>query len=87
MHLVDVLEEALQLAQSSGFEVRQEWLNEKGGGACRIGERCVLFVDLSLTAQEQLEQVVAALAGRGDLKFPPSSSSELRRLFGPDSPS
>ncbi len=81
MHLVDLLEEALGLAMNSGFDVRQEWLNENGGGACRIGQQRVLFVDLSLSAQEQLEQIVAALKQSGHLRIQPTNSLELKRLL------
>lgn len=77
MHSVDLLEEALRVAMNSGFEVRQEWLNEKGGGACRIGKRQVLFVDLSLTAQEQLEQVLAALRSAESLRTDGMTAREL----------
>ena len=81
MHLVDVLEEALGLAMNSGFEVRQEWLNENGGGACRIGQKRILFVDLSLTANEQLEQVVDSLKQSGNLRIQTTNSPELRMLL------
>lgn len=77
MHCVDQLEQALQIAMNSGFQVRQEWLNEKGGGACRIGDQKVLFVDLSLTAEEQLEQVVAALRTLDNLCLSNLQSSPL----------
>ena len=81
MHSVDLLEEALRVAMNSGFEVRQEWLNEKGGGACRIGKRQVLFVDLSLTAQEQLEQVLVALRSAESLRTDGMTSRELIQLL------
>ena len=61
MHSVDLLEEALKLAQEVGFDVRREWLGEATGGACRVGDKWVLSADLSLTAEEQLQQVTAAL--------------------------
>lgn len=77
MHSVDILEDALRLAMNSGVEVRQEWLNEKGGGLCRIGKRRVLFVDLSLTASEQLEQVLQNLRRMPQLNIDMSYSDEL----------
>ena len=61
VHSVDLLEEAIELANQIGFEVRHEWLDGSRGGTCRIGDRKLLFVDLSLTAAEQLEQVTGAL--------------------------
>ena len=81
MHSVDLLEEALSVAMDSGYEVRQEWLDEKGGGACRIGSRWILFVDLSLTAQEQLEQVVAALRKSDRCRLQSTNSQQLRQLL------
>lgn len=80
MHSVDLLEEAIRLAQNSGYEVRQEWLGERGGGVCRIGDKQVLFVDLSLTAQEQLDQIVDAL-GKSDPEIASSASLPLAKLF------
>ena len=79
MHSVDILDDALRLAMNSGVEVRQEWLNEKGGGLCRIGKRQVLFVDLSLTASEQLDQVLNDLRRMPQLNIDMSYSDELVR--------
>lgn len=81
MHSVDLLEEALQLAMNSGFEIRQEWMKEQGGGACRIGHRWILFVDLSLSAQEQLEQVIKALRETERYKLNSANSQELSDLL------
>ena len=61
MHSVDLLEEAQQVAEQAGFEIRRQWLGESLGGACRLGNRWVLFINLSLTADEQLQQVIQAL--------------------------
>lgn len=81
MHSVDLLEEALRLAMNSGFQIRQEWLSEQGGGLCRLGERWVLFVDLSLSAQEQLENVVRALRSNELCQVDDSISDTLRTLL------
>ncbi len=81
MHSVDVLEEALTLAMNSGVQVRQEWLQERGGGMCRVGQDWILFVDLSLTAQEQLEQVVQALREWGKCRIDASCSPQLERML------
>ncbi len=75
MHSIDVLEEAIGLAQMSGIEVRHEWLAESTGGICRIGTKQVLFVDLSLTAQEQLQQVIAGLR---QCQITPETETSLR---------
>lgn len=61
MHTIDLLEEALWIANQSGWQVRHEWLAGAAGGACRLGKSHLLFVDRSLTASEQLEQVIEGL--------------------------
>jgi hypothetical protein len=81
VHAVDLLDEAIRVAMDSGIEVRQEWLDERGGGACRIGRRQVLFLDLSQTAQEQLETIISSLRQTSDLRIDKSISSELKSLL------
>lgn len=61
MHTVELLEAALRLAATLGYDVRHEWLGGSGGGRCVLKGRQCLFVDLALTPDEQLERVVAAL--------------------------
>jgi hypothetical protein len=61
MHTVELLEQAIDAAQRLGYGVRHEWLGGSGGGACEFGGRKWIFVDLALSAAEQLDQVVAAL--------------------------
>jgi hypothetical protein len=81
MHSVDLLEEALDLARSAGFEVRDQWLGESRGGACRVGSKWILFVNLSLTAEEQLQGLIVDLR-RSQLPLVlDGCSSKLRRLL------
>ncbi len=61
MHTVDLLEQALALAERQGFIVRQDWFGGAGAGACELKGRRWLFVDLALAPREQLEHVLAAL--------------------------
>jgi hypothetical protein len=61
MHTVELLEHALSIAETLGYRVRQEWLGGAGGGACEFAGRRWIFVDLSLNATEQLDQVRSAL--------------------------
>lgn len=61
MHTIDLLEEALWLARQAGWEVRQELLDSGRGGVCRLGNKHLLFIDRSLPAAEQLEQVMLGL--------------------------
>ena len=61
MHTVELLEDALGTAERLGYRTRQEWLGGTGGGACEFAGQRWIFVDLALTAIEQLEQVTNAL--------------------------
>jgi hypothetical protein len=81
MHSVDLLDEALGLARSAGFEVRDQWLGESRGGACRVGKNWILFVNLSLTAEEQLQCLIVDLR-RSQLPLDTDGcSTKLRRLL------
>ncbi len=68
MHAVRRLQAALELARRAGYQVRMEWLDGVSYPACRLGDRKLLFVDLALDAQDQLEQVLAVL--RDDAAVP-----------------
>lgn len=60
MHTVELLEEALTVAESLGYSIRQEWMGGTGG-ACEIAGKRWLFVDLALTTDERLDQVIEAI--------------------------
>ena len=61
MHTVDLYEIAKHLAESLGYEVREENLGGIGGGACEVAGRKCLFVDVTAGVVERLEQVTSAL--------------------------
>ena len=61
MRAVELLEQALATADVLGYQVRHEWLGGAGGGLCEYGGNRWIFVDLALTIDEQLDQVVEAL--------------------------
>jgi hypothetical protein len=61
MHTVEMLEQALDLAARLGYTVRQEWLAGCGGGGCELRGRKLFFLDLDLSPDEQLEQVLETL--------------------------
>ena len=61
MHTVEMLERLKELAEQAGYTVRHEWLGGAGGGACHFSGRKWIFIDLSLSVVEQLDQVAAAL--------------------------
>ena len=61
MHTVELLEQALDLAGQLGYAVRHEWFAGRGGGACEVRGRKVLFLDLDLAPADQLEQALEAI--------------------------
>jgi hypothetical protein len=61
MHTVELLERLKELAEAAGYTVRHEWLGGAGGGACQFAGRKWIFIDLSLSVVEQLDQITAAL--------------------------
>jgi hypothetical protein len=80
MHTVEMLERLKELAADAGYTVRHEWLGGVGGGACQFAGRKWIFVDLSLSVVEQLDQVAAALrddGSIGSLQAPASIRSYL----------
>lgn len=67
MHSLDLLQIALETAKRQGFSIRREWLGGVAGGKCRIGHKKILFVDISLSVLEQLQQVTSSLATEHNL--------------------
>ena len=81
MHTVELLEQAIATAQQLGYGIRQEWLGGIGGGACEFGGQKWIFIDLSLNAIEQLDQVSDAL--RADVAIHTIELSEsMRKCLG-----
>jgi hypothetical protein len=61
MRTVEMLERLKELAENAGYTVRHEWLGGVGGGACEFAGRKWIFIDLSLSVVEQLDQIALAL--------------------------
>jgi hypothetical protein len=61
VHTVELYDQALRLAESLGYIVRQENLGGVAGGACEVGGQKCLFVDLTLSPVDQLDQIVEAI--------------------------
>ncbi len=61
MHTIERLERLKDVAERAGYTVRQEWLGGVAGGACQFAGRKWIFLDLSLSVIEQLEQMADAL--------------------------
>ena len=81
MHTVGLLEQALDLAGHAGYEIRQEWLGGCGGGGCELMGQKILFLDLALGPEDQLEQVLETLCREPDAALLPMSD-RLRELIG-----
>ena len=79
MHTVELLDEALSVAKELGYGVRHEWMGGTGG-ACEISGKQWLFVDLSMTTDEQLDLVIESLKsnqGIHTLRLSPAMSHLL----------
>ena len=61
MHTVELLEQALSIAQQLGYRVREECVGGNGGGSCVFGGQKWLFLDPILDISEQLELTCEAL--------------------------
>jgi hypothetical protein len=82
MHTVEVLERLKEMAERAGYTVRHEWLGGAGGGACHFAGRKWIFIDLSLSVVEQVEQMAAALKDEPALwrvEAPPAVQQYLQR--------
>ncbi len=66
MHTVELLELAIDLARRLGYQVRQEWLGGNGGGGCELKGQKVLFVDLALAPEDQLDLVLDTIRPEPD---------------------
>lgn len=58
---VAMLRARVAKAKQIGAQIRSEWLGGETGGACEIGGKRWIFLDLSLSVEEQLGQVEDAL--------------------------
>lgn len=82
MHTVELLDEAIALAVQAGYKVRQDWFGGNAAGACELKGQRWLFLDLSLSPSEQLEQALESLRGLAQLPQLPASP-QLRALLQP----
>lgn len=80
MHTVEMLDQALGVASTLGYTIRQEWLAGCGGGGCELKGRKLFFLDLDLPPDEQLEQLLKTLRHEPEaLRLP--LADELRQLL------
>jgi hypothetical protein len=59
---VELLEEALAIVSNAGIEVRHVYLDGGMGGLCRLGDKHVLFLDVTASAPEQLSLATSSIA-------------------------
>jgi hypothetical protein len=78
-----LLEECLQLARDSGYEVREEPLGDLRGGACAIAGRKAVLVNAELPAAERLALLVELLAADPAAAALPTSRLLALRLRPP----
>ncbi|MBI1247320.1 hypothetical protein GC197_05675 [bacterium] len=81
MHTLDLLDQAIATAKELGYQIRREWLDGQGGGVCEIAGKRWIFIDLSLSSMEQLDQVLEALKTDPALEQIPFPS-QLGQLLG-----
>ena len=79
MHTVETLGQALDLAARLGYQVRHDWLGGTGGGCVLMGRK-VLYLDLALGPEDQLDQVLDTLRREPDAVGLPMPH-ELRNLL------
>jgi len=80
MHTVELLEEAIALAEKAGYQVRQEWLGGSGGGDCEIKGQRWIFLDLAVGPLDHLELVLQVLQREPNAVSMPMPH-ELRNLL------
>lgn len=65
MNPVEQLEKTLEIVRAIGYEVHYDWFGGTGGGACQLGNRKCLFLDLAMNAEDHLvlaENLIAEVA-------------------------
>ena len=57
MNTVAELDKKLEQIRTLGYEVHFDWFGGTGGGACRLGNRYCLFLDLAMGPDDHLNVV------------------------------
>ena len=68
MRTLELLDYMVDLARRLGYEIREEWLDGIGGGACELKGKRIMFVDQSLPPSERVQQLARSLRGIVDLE-------------------
>ncbi len=80
MHTVELLEQAIQAAEQLGYQIRQDWLDGRGGGACELKGQRWIFLDLAQGPIDHLDCVLSAIRdqpGLAELELPPALRARL----------
>jgi len=80
---IELLDEALNVAKTLGYRIRQEWLDGQGGGLCEFGGKLWFFLDLSQTSTEQLASILEVLRDEPRLAQVRLSTPLVNLLLGP----
>jgi len=83
VHTIELLEEAVRLAELHGIKLRRSWMGGVSGGSCQIQGESWIFVDLSLSSREQLAQVLTGLRAIASPQAVPISSELLELIESP----
>lgn len=57
MNTLETLERKLAEVRRLGYEVHYDWFGGTGGGACQLGNRKCLFLDLAAGPIDHLDKV------------------------------
>lgn len=82
MNLVRQFDEFLDVAQRLGYHIRYDYFGGTGGGVCHYGGKKWLFIDLALTAEDQLDVIFSTLKSDPlfeTLEIPESMRRELSK--------
>ena len=63
------LAQAIGTAKEMGFDVRKVILDDQMPGWCQIGDKKILFLDLTATTDEQLDQIDQIIASFCNQKY------------------
>jgi len=82
MHTVELYDAMKSFAETLGYQVREENLGGIGGGPCEVAGRKCLFVDITLSSIERLDEVVRGIASDPMIHTanPPREIQELLEL-------
>ena len=80
MNVVALLAEAADLAKKMHYHVREEFLDGAGGGHCFFSGKKVLLLDVTQSAEEQLNDVLDALREESGVREHPVSDQLAQQL-------